>query len=268
MDDEAAILLARTHATLVRQLSEVAGHHFEGLQAAARYKSLNLTNRQRRQLCHLDIAFSTGRGTSPPWSAPRSPLRSWNMCHQCLPRHALRLLRVHQFKNKMSSPLRRIHRSVFNRAPRRTNCTRASPSDTGASDRAGNSRGSSCQADPGEHCGDHSTGACSAAHRWTNCVRASPCCAGANVRAGKIRGSGYGTDPGTHCGVFWSGGAWSVATRLVDGSIRTSGFLMMLSLIAAPRLLIHVYGIEKFNLSTKSSWTKCWHEEPWWSSDF
>ena len=37
-------------------------------------------------------------------------------------------------------------------------------------------------------------------------------------------------------------GAWSVATRLVDGSIRTSGFLMMLSLIAAPRLLIHVYG--------------------------
>ena len=61
MDDEAAILLARTHATLVRQLSEVAGHHFEGLQAAARYKSLNLTNRQRRQLCHLDIAFKWSR---------------------------------------------------------------------------------------------------------------------------------------------------------------------------------------------------------------
>ena len=61
MDDEAAILLARTHATLVRQLSEVAGHHFEGLQAAARYKSLNLTNRQRRQLCHLDIAFNWSR---------------------------------------------------------------------------------------------------------------------------------------------------------------------------------------------------------------
>ena len=61
MDDEAAILLARTHATLVRQLSEVAGHHFEGLHAAARYKSLNLTNRQRRQLCHLDIAFKWSR---------------------------------------------------------------------------------------------------------------------------------------------------------------------------------------------------------------
>ena len=311
----------------------------------------------REGSCVIWILPSTGRGTSPPWSAPRSPLRSWNMCHQCLPRHALRLLRVHQFKNKMSSPLRRVHRSVFNRALsnklyacqslryrskwscrefqglrlwsgyrnklrrllrrfhrsvrnsplRRTNCARASPSDTGASDRVGNSRGSgcgadpvkacsaahrwtncarasphcagandsagnskssSCQADPGEHCGDHSTGACSAAHRWTNCARVSPYCAGANLRAGKIRGSGYGTDPGTHCGVFWSGGAWSVATRLVDGSIRTSGFLMMLSLIAAPRLLIHVYGIEKCNLSTKSSWTKCWHEEPWWCSAF
>ena len=43
---------------------------------------------------------------------------------------------------------------------------------------------------------------------------------------------------------------------------------MMLSLIAAPRLLIHVDGIEKCNLSTKSSCTKCWHEEPWWSSAF
>ena len=35
MDFDAAALLARTHATLVRQLSEIAGHHFEGLQAAA-----------------------------------------------------------------------------------------------------------------------------------------------------------------------------------------------------------------------------------------
>ena len=61
MDDDAATLLPRTHATLVRQLSEIAGHHFEGLQAAARYKSLNLTNRHRRQLCHLDIAFNWSR---------------------------------------------------------------------------------------------------------------------------------------------------------------------------------------------------------------
>ena len=58
MDFDAAALLARTHATLVRQLSEIAGHHFEGLQAAARYTSLKLTNRDRRQLCHLDIAFN------------------------------------------------------------------------------------------------------------------------------------------------------------------------------------------------------------------
>ena len=43
-----ATLLARTHASLVRQLSEIAG------QAAARYTSLNFTNRHRRQLCHLD----------------------------------------------------------------------------------------------------------------------------------------------------------------------------------------------------------------------
>ena len=39
MDCDAATLLARTHATLVRQLSEIAGHHFEGLQAAARYET-------------------------------------------------------------------------------------------------------------------------------------------------------------------------------------------------------------------------------------
>ena len=71
----------------------------------------------REGSCVIWILPSSGRGTSPPWIAPRSPLRSWNMCHQCLPRHALRLLRVHQFKNKMSSPLRRVHRSVFNRAP-------------------------------------------------------------------------------------------------------------------------------------------------------
>ena len=57
MDDDAATLLARTHATWVRELSEI----FEGLQAAARYKSLNLTNRHRRQFCHLDIAFNWSR---------------------------------------------------------------------------------------------------------------------------------------------------------------------------------------------------------------
>ena len=61
MDFDAAALLARTHATLVRQLAEIAGHHFEGLQAAARYKSLKLTIRHRRQLCHLDIAFNWSR---------------------------------------------------------------------------------------------------------------------------------------------------------------------------------------------------------------
>ena len=61
MDFDAAALLACTKATLVRQLSEIAGHHFEGLQAAARFKSLKLTNRHRRQLCHLDIAFNWSR---------------------------------------------------------------------------------------------------------------------------------------------------------------------------------------------------------------
>ena len=61
MDDDVATLLARTHATLVRQLSEIAGHHFEGLQAAGRYKSLNLSNRHRKELCHLDIAFNWSR---------------------------------------------------------------------------------------------------------------------------------------------------------------------------------------------------------------
>ena len=54
MDDDAATLLARTHAALVRELSEIAGHHFEGLQAAAHHKSLNLTKRHTRQLCSLD----------------------------------------------------------------------------------------------------------------------------------------------------------------------------------------------------------------------
>ena len=48
---------------------------------------------------------------------------------------------------------------------RRTNCTRASPYCAGAKVRTGNSKSSGCQADPGKHCGDHSTGACSAAHR-------------------------------------------------------------------------------------------------------
>ena len=44
MNFDAAALLARTHATLVRQLSEIAGHRFEGLQAVVWYKSLKLTN--------------------------------------------------------------------------------------------------------------------------------------------------------------------------------------------------------------------------------
>ena len=120
MDDEAAILLARTHATLVRQLSEVAGHHFEGLQAAARYKSLNLTNRQRRQLCHLDVAFNWSRHVT---SVKCATLTAEILKHVSpVPRHALRLLRVHQFKNKMSSPLRRIHRSGRNSPPSNKLC--------------------------------------------------------------------------------------------------------------------------------------------------
>ena len=116
MDDEAAILLARTHATLVRQLylrsQAIISKACKRLLVTSRWTSPT----DREGSCVIWILPSTGRGTSPPWSAPRSPLRSWNMCHQCLPRHALRLLRVHQFKNKMSSPLRRIHRSVFDRA--------------------------------------------------------------------------------------------------------------------------------------------------------
>lgn len=58
---DAAALLSHTHAPLLRLLSAEAGKHFEGLQAAARYKSLNLSNKQRRQLTHLDVAHNWAR---------------------------------------------------------------------------------------------------------------------------------------------------------------------------------------------------------------
>ena len=61
MDLDAAGLLARTHATLLRRLSWHADHHFEGLCAASRHKSFALSNKQRRQLTHLDIAFNWSR---------------------------------------------------------------------------------------------------------------------------------------------------------------------------------------------------------------
>ena len=61
MDLDAAGLFARTHATLLRSLSWHADHHFEGLCAASRHKSLALSNKQRRQLTHLDIAFNWSR---------------------------------------------------------------------------------------------------------------------------------------------------------------------------------------------------------------
>ena len=59
MDDDAATLLAHTHATLVRLLPEIAGHHFEGLQGAARYKSLEGS-------CVIWTLPSTGLDTSLP----------------------------------------------------------------------------------------------------------------------------------------------------------------------------------------------------------
>ena len=58
---DAAGLLARTHATLLRRLSWHADHHFDGLCAASRHKSLAVSNKQRRQLTHLDIAFNWSR---------------------------------------------------------------------------------------------------------------------------------------------------------------------------------------------------------------
>ena len=61
MDPDAAGLLARTFATLLRGLSWYADHHFEGLCAASRHKSLALSNKQRRQLTHVDIAFNWSR---------------------------------------------------------------------------------------------------------------------------------------------------------------------------------------------------------------
>ena len=61
MDPDAAGLLARTLATLLRGFSWYADHHFEGLCAASRHKSLALSNKQRRQLTHVDIAFYWSR---------------------------------------------------------------------------------------------------------------------------------------------------------------------------------------------------------------
>ena len=61
MDLDAAGLLARTHATLLRGLSWHADHHFEGLCAASRHNSLALSNKQPRQLTQLDIAFNWSR---------------------------------------------------------------------------------------------------------------------------------------------------------------------------------------------------------------
>ena len=64
MDFDAA---ARAHATLMRQLSETAGHPFEGLQAAARYKSQKLTNRKDTEdSCVLWTQLPTGPDTPPP----------------------------------------------------------------------------------------------------------------------------------------------------------------------------------------------------------
>ena len=61
MDLDAARLLARTHATLLRGLSWHADHHIEGLSAASRHKSLALSNKQPRQLTHLDVTFNWSR---------------------------------------------------------------------------------------------------------------------------------------------------------------------------------------------------------------
>ena len=61
MDLDAAGLLACTHATLLRGLSWRADHRFEGLCGASRHNSLALSNKQPRQLTHLDIAFNWSR---------------------------------------------------------------------------------------------------------------------------------------------------------------------------------------------------------------
>ena len=41
--------------------AEITDHHFEGLCAASRHKSLALSNKQRRQFTHLDIDFNWSR---------------------------------------------------------------------------------------------------------------------------------------------------------------------------------------------------------------
>ena len=66
MDHDAATLLARAHATLVRQLSEIA---------VTTSKSLNLTNRHRRQLCHLDMRHVEEMSCRPPLSSPHVDLQ-------------------------------------------------------------------------------------------------------------------------------------------------------------------------------------------------
>ena len=48
-------------STLPRSLSWHADHSFAGLSAASRHKSPVPSNRQRRQLTHLDIAFNCSR---------------------------------------------------------------------------------------------------------------------------------------------------------------------------------------------------------------
>ena len=57
----AAALIADLHAELIRNLSEYADFHFQGLSQASRSKHLPLTPQLRRQLAQLDIAHNICR---------------------------------------------------------------------------------------------------------------------------------------------------------------------------------------------------------------
>ena len=93
-DLDAAGILARTHATLPRGLSWHADHSFEGLSAASRHKSPVPSNRQRRQLTHLDIAFNCSRHvTAAKCEQPRISRTA-----RTAPRHNLLMMNVLRLK--------------------------------------------------------------------------------------------------------------------------------------------------------------------------
>ena len=54
-------VFSHAHMPPQRGFSWHADHHFEGLFAASKHKTLALRNKQRRQFTHLDIAFNWSR---------------------------------------------------------------------------------------------------------------------------------------------------------------------------------------------------------------